>query len=439
MPAAITLENVSKMYRLGQVGTGTLAHDLNRWWSRLRGKGDPFAKIGQENNREQGGGEYVWALKDINLEVQQGEILGIIGCNGAGKSTLLKLLSRVTAPTTGRITVQGRMASLLEVGTGFHPELTGRENIFLNGAILGMTRAEIKKQFENIVDFSGCNKYIDTPVKRYSSGMYVRLAFAVAAHLEPDILIVDEVLAVGDADFQSKCLGKMSEVSREQGRTILFVSHNMGAVKQLCPNSVLMKHGAIAEIGPSQTVISSYMRGEGESLRQRFFKGETSAHSDEVQLHEISICDAEGSVDSAIATDTELEVRIRYSIRKAIHNLRVAVLLMTGDGTEVLSTSDLMAPNANALRVPGEYVSICYLPALLLNRLNYVVSVDFDVPCMRAILPPHHVEFQVTELTVNQLGRTNAPSPSGIVHPLLEWNLSQVEIPGAVPAAVDHL
>ncbi len=451
LTTAISIENVSKQYRLGQVGTGTIAHDLNRWWARVRGKDDPFATVGQVNDRtiavsknqapgtrNSDASNYVWALKDINLQVEQGQILGIIGRNGAGKSTLLKLLSRVTAPTTGRIRVRGRMASLLEVGTGFHPELTGRENIYLNGAILGMTRAEIRKRFDEIVDFSGCAKYIDTPVKRYSSGMYVRLAFAVAAHLEPEILIVDEVLAVGDADFQAKCLGKMSEVSREHGRTILFVSHNMGAIKQLCPNSVLMKHGAIAEIGGSQSVVSAYMRGECESLRQRFFDDEKSANSNEVQLHEISICDPDGSVDSAIATDSPLEIRIRYSVRKAIHNLRVAVLLMTGDGTEVLSTSDLMDPSAGSLRGPGEYCSTCYLPSKLLNRINYVVAVDFDVPCVRSVLPQHHVEFQVTELTVNQLGRTNAPAPSGVVHPLLNWNVSKLEGAAVVPETVHN-
>ena len=229
----IEIRNLSKIYRLGEVGTGTLSHDLNRWWHRVRGKEDPFLKLGQENKREVKGGDYVWALKDVNFDVKQGEVLGIIGKNGAGKSTLLKLLSRVTAPSTGTFKAKGRIASLLEVGTGFHPELTGRENIFLNGAILGMTKSEIKRKFDEIVDFAGVERYIDTPVKRYSSGMYVRLAFGVAAHLESEILIVDEVLAVGDAEFQSKCLGKMSEVTASEGRTVLFVSHNMGAVKNL--------------------------------------------------------------------------------------------------------------------------------------------------------------------------------------------------------------
>lgn len=244
---AIRVEDLSKQYRLGVVGTGTLSHDLNRWWYKVRGKEDPYLKIGEENDRStKGSSQYVWALKDINFEVKQGEILGIIGKNGAGKSTLLKLLSRVTSPTTGAIKTKGRIASLLEVGTGFHEELTGRENIFLNGAILGMSKAEIRSKLDEIIAFSGTERYIDTPVKRYSSGMRVRLAFAVAAHLEPEILIVDEVLAVGDAEFQKKAIGKMQEVSGGGGRTVLFVSHNMGAVKSLCNRGIYLKNGSVA-------------------------------------------------------------------------------------------------------------------------------------------------------------------------------------------------
>src|SRR5690554_6820688 len=242
----LELTNISKQYRLGYVGTGTMSDDLRRWWYRVRGKEDPYLKIGEENDRTQvGDSEYVWALRDINLQVQQGEVLGIIGANGAGKSTLLKILSRVTGPTTGTITARGRIASLLEVGTGFHGELTGRENIFLNGAILGMTKREIQSKFDEIVDFAGCQRYIDTPVKRYSSGMYVRLAFAVAAHLEPEILIVDEVLAVGDAEFQKKAIGKMKDVSKGQGRTVLFVSHNMTSVERICNRGVFIENGKI--------------------------------------------------------------------------------------------------------------------------------------------------------------------------------------------------
>jgi ABC-type polysaccharide/polyol phosphate transport system ATPase subunit len=258
----IRVENLGKLYRLGEIGTGTISHDLNRWWARVRGKEDPFAKVGQLNDRTQeSDGDYVWALKDINFDVKQGEVLGIIGRNGAGKSTLLKILSKVTTPTTGQIKVKGRIASLLEVGTGFHPELTGRENIYLNGAILGMSRAEIRSKFDEMVAFAGVERYIDTPVKRYSSGMYVRLAFAVAAFLEPEILIVDEVLAVGDAEFQRKCIGKMKEVSESQGRTVLFVSHNLSQVQSLCTRGLLLQHGILGLQGDIGKVIQKYVHG----------------------------------------------------------------------------------------------------------------------------------------------------------------------------------
>lgn len=261
MSTVIKVENLSKQYRLGQVGTGALVHDVNRWWHRVRGKEDPYLKIGDSNDRTvKGDSDYVWALKDINFEVQQGEVLGIIGRNGAGKSTLLKILSRTTAPTTGNIKIKGRVASLLEVGTGFHPELSGRDNIYLNGAILGMSRHEITRKFDEIVDFAGVERYIDTPVKRYSSGMYVRLAFAVAAHLEPEILIVDEVLAVGDAEFQKKCLGKMKDISLKDGKTVLFVSHNMAAIESLSNRGVFMKNGLIEHIAPIEQAIGRYIK-----------------------------------------------------------------------------------------------------------------------------------------------------------------------------------
>ncbi|TPV33867.1 ABC transporter ATP-binding protein [Paucihalobacter ruber] len=253
-------ENISKQYRLGLVGTGTLSDDLKRWWYRVRGKEDPFLKIGDTNDRStKGDSDYVWALQDINFEVQQGEVLGIIGKNGAGKSTLLKILSRVTAPTTGEIKTRGRIASLLEVGTGFHPELTGRENIYLNGAILGMTKAEIKEKEDEIIAFSGCERYVDTPVKRYSSGMRVRLAFAVAAFLEPDILVIDEVLAVGDAEFQKKAIGKMQDISQGEGRTVLFVSHNMESIQQLCTRAIVLKNGFITFDGEVNQAIHTYL------------------------------------------------------------------------------------------------------------------------------------------------------------------------------------
>ncbi|MDO5571257.1 MAG: ABC transporter ATP-binding protein [Bacteroidales bacterium] len=259
---AIKFENISKQYRLGLVSTKTLSHDLNRWWqTSVLGKDDPYLKIGEVNDRSiKAKSDYVWALKDIDFEVKQGEVLGIIGKNGAGKSTLLKILSKVTSPTTGRILAKGRIASLLEVGTGFHPELTGRENIYMNGAILGMTKAEITRKLDEIVDFSGVERYLDTPAKRYSSGMTVRLGFAIAAHLEPEILVVDEVLAVGDAEFQKKAIGKMQDVSKGEGRTVLFVSHNMASMKSLCQNGILLENGMISYRGKINDVVENYIK-----------------------------------------------------------------------------------------------------------------------------------------------------------------------------------
>ncbi len=262
MPTSIEFENISKQYRLGLVSTGTLSHDLNRFWqTKILRREDPYLKVGETNDRaSKGNSDYVWALKDINFKVEQGDVVGIIGRNGDGKSTLLKLLSRVTAPTTGIIRAKGRIASLLEVGTGFHPEMTGRENIYMNGAIMGMTRSEITRKLDEIVDFSGCERYLDTPVKRYSSGMTVRLGFAIAAHLEPEILVVDEVLAVGDAEFQKKAIGKMQEVSKGEGRTVLFVSHNMTAIQNLCHNGVVLKNGIIEYTGAADACIDYYIQ-----------------------------------------------------------------------------------------------------------------------------------------------------------------------------------
>ena len=269
MATAIEFNNISKIYRLGTVSTGTLAHDIKRWWTvNVQHKEDPYLKIGETNDRSsKGESEYVWALKDIDFKVEQGDVVGIIGKNGAGKSTLLKILSKVTAPTTGSIRARGRIGSLLEVGTGFHPEMTGRENIYMNGAILGMTKQEIGRKLDEIVDFSGCERYIDTPVKRYSSGMMVRLGFAVAAHLDPEILVVDEVLAVGDAEFQKKAIGKMQDVSRGEGRTVLFVSHNMAAVKNLCKRGVLLGNGQVQLMGSVDNVVEEYLKANETQVR----------------------------------------------------------------------------------------------------------------------------------------------------------------------------
>lgn len=260
---AIEFDGVGKLYRLGQVGTGTLSHDLNRWWqTRILGREDPYLRVGETNDRaRKGNSDFVWALRDISFNVAEGEVVGIIGKNGAGKSTLLKLLSCVTAPTTGEIRTRGRIASLLEVGTGFHQEMTGRENIFMNGTIMGMTRAEIASKLDAIVDFAGVERYLDTPVKRYSSGMTVRLGFAVAAFLEPEILVVDEVLAVGDAEFQKKAIGKMQDVSRGEGRTVLFVSHNMAAVRSLCQRGIVLENGGMVFDGAAVEAVERYISG----------------------------------------------------------------------------------------------------------------------------------------------------------------------------------
>lgn len=286
----IEFNNVGKQYILGTIGTGTLSQDLNRWWARVRGKEDPFLKIGDTNDRTQkGDSRFVWALRNINFKVDQGDVVGIIGKNGAGKSTLLKILSRVTSPTTGDIKIKGRIASLLEVGTGFHPEMTGRENIFMNGSIMGMTKAEIKSKFDEIVDFAGVAKYVDTPVKRYSSGMMVRLGFAIAAHLEPEILVVDEVLAVGDAEFQKKAIGKMQNISKGEGRTVLFVSHNMAAVKSLCKRGIVLENGQLAFQGDIDDSLRYYLQSgphnEGGKIIDAINQHKTSLHFEKIMIN----------------------------------------------------------------------------------------------------------------------------------------------------------
>ncbi|SEA69889.1 ABC transporter ATP-binding protein [Psychroflexus halocasei] len=314
MNTILTARNISKQYRLGLVGTGTLSHDLNRFLHRIRGKEDPYLKIGAENDRASKAKEdYVWALRDINFDVKEGEVLGIIGKNGAGKSTLLKILSRVTMPTTGSIKTKGRIASLLEVGTGFHPELTGRENIYLNGAILGMTKSEIQEKEEEIIDFSGCAMYIDTPVKRYSSGMRVRLAFAVAAHLEPDILVVDEVLAVGDAEFQKKAIGKMKDISGTGGRTVLFVSHNMAAVKSLCTRGVVLENGTSVFEGSAEESVDYYLKmGNKKGAEYLRYFTPDECESFNFRLYSFGVKAANKEFGSTILRSDKIEFHIEF-------------------------------------------------------------------------------------------------------------------------------
>jgi len=412
---SIRVENLGKLYRLGEVGTGTISHDLNRWWARLLGKEDPFAKVGEVNDRTlKGKGNYVWAVKDVNFEVKEGEVLGIIGRNGAGKSTLLKLLSKVTQPTEGHIKIRGRIASLLEVGTGFHPEMTGRENIFQNGAILGMTKSEIKSKFDEIVDFSGVERYIDTPVKRYSSGMYVRLAFAVAAHLEPEILIVDEVLAVGDAEFQKKCLGKMKDVSVNDGRTVLFVSHNMAAIKSLCTRTLLMEFGQVKMIDTPDRTVSYYLKGNMDRLNRRVFDNEFG--NEDFQLHEISLNAIGKSNDEPLVENEEIELRTRIYIKDGMEkNYHVTYHLHNEEGEPIFSFSH----EEVSLRTGPNHI-ICSFPKYFFNSGTFYLSVFIVKDKARTVF----FERDVTYFTVVDGGREMGVymgREPGYIKPTFAW------------------
>ena len=335
----IEFSNVGKQYILGTIGTGTLSQDLNRWWASIRGKEDPYLKIGETNDRTQKGtGKFVWALRDINFNVEQGDVVGIIGKNGAGKSTLLKILSRVTSPTTGTIKIKGRIASLLEVGTGFHPEMTGRENIFMNGSIMGMTKAEIRSRLDEIVDFAGVAKYIDTPVKRYSSGMMVRLGFAIAAHLEPEILVVDEVLAVGDAEFQKKAIGKMQDVSKGEGRTVLFVSHNMAAVKSLCQKGLVLRNGMVAFDGSIDDSLKFYLSDTTVKTEGRIVEAITERKAT-IDFRRILINGSEQRSSVVTSDQGTLMLRIEGHTAEEMKT-DVMVVFKTKDGTPLASLAE---------------------------------------------------------------------------------------------------
>ncbi|QOW10877.1 ATP-binding cassette domain-containing protein [Kaistella flava (ex Peng et al. 2021)] len=383
---ALKAENISKQYRLGQVGTGTLSHDLNRFWHQVRGKEDPYLKIGEANDRaNKGESEYVWSLRDINFEIEQGDAVGIIGRNGAGKSTLLKLLSKVTKPTTGKIYTNGRIASLLEVGTGFHPEMTGRENIYLNGAILGMTRKEIKRKFDEIVDFSGVERYIDTPVKRYSSGMYVRLAFAVAAHLESEILIVDEVLAVGDAEFQKKCLGKMGDVSKGEGRTVLFVSHNLTAVSQLCNSGIYLKNGILTKKDTIKNITNLYLK-ESEKGKSFFITEED--RNDKIFFKKITILNSNHESESSFDFNNEIIIEFEIANNGNINNANIFVTIQDAHQNRVFSAEVVLNKNQSKYQLiiepkflcAGSYNITTFLHVPQLFRYDELANVcHFDV------------------------------------------------------------
>ena len=421
---ALKIENVSKQYRLGLTGTGTLSHDLNRWWCKIRGKEDPYATVGEVNDRSVEGGEYVWAIKDINIEVKKGEILGIIGKNGAGKSTLLKILSRITGPTTGEITMNGRMASLLEVGTGFHPELTGRENIFLNGAILGMTKIEIKNKLDEIVDFSGCAKYVDTPVKRYSSGMRVRMGFAVAAFLEPDILVVDEVLAVGDAEFQKKAIGKMKEISGGGERTVLFVSHNMNSINTLCSRCIYLKDGEIKSIGETAQIVNEYLTNENKGLVSVDYK--KAPVGDEIaKLHSARIINKDSIAIEYGQIDENIGIEFTYEILKDGYSPIPNIHFHTVKGEHAFTAAEGQKQENNK---KGEYTIIAWVPRNLLNVETYLISVGLSTMAPVII---HFLEKDILILNtienINIRKEGHNQNINGVVRPQLNWTVNKIK------------
>lgn len=384
---ALKAENISKQYRLGQVGTGTLSHDLNRFWAQLRGKEDPYLKIGEANDRSsKGESEYVWSLRDINFEIEQGDAVGIIGRNGAGKSTLLKLLSKVTKPSTGKIYTNGRIASLLEVGTGFHPEMTGRENVYLNGAILGMTRKEITRKFDEIVDFSGVERYIDTPVKRYSSGMYVRLAFAVAAHLESEILIVDEVLAVGDAEFQKKCLGKMGDVSKGEGRTVLFVSHDLNAVSQICQTGILLNQGLVEYNGAIRETVSTYLNSNNDSV---IYLNQKDNSAKSMFIREIQVVKNNGEVSKEYFYNEPINFKFTIGINEKIRDTSFFVTILDSRKRRVFSCErDFVDETMNLCIEPNTLVRGSYSIHAFINQPKVAqLDVAEDV-CKFTVIDP---------------------------------------------------
>jgi lipopolysaccharide transport system ATP-binding protein len=389
----LKVEDLGKQYRLGLVGTGTISHDLNRWWNRVVGKEDPYLKVGETNDRsEKGNSDYVWAIKNINFEVKRGEVIGIIGKNGAGKSTLLKILSRVTSPTTGEIKTKGRIASLLEVGTGFHPEMTGRENIYLNGAILGMTKSEIKGKEQEIIEFSGCERYVDTPVKRYSSGMRVRLAFAVAAFLEPDILVIDEVLAVGDAEFQKKAIGKMQDISNSDGRTVLFVSHNMAAVKNLCTRAIVLENGEFVFEGSTDEAVNFYLNLQSSKNTEDLLLRSDRKGTGEIRFSKVQLLNADGNSVIEMISGEYAKFRLHMVFHKKVNYKDLVFGLVIYDNNENKIAdfySDGMGISFDSI---DSYVDL-ELSKLMLRGGDYYISivVQTAIRVVQQIDVMHHV------------------------------------------------
>ena len=419
MAVAINFENISKQYRLGLVSTRTLSHDLNRWWqTSILKKEDPYLKIGETNDRsKKGESEYIWALKNITFDVEQGEVLGIIGKNGAGKSTLLKILSRVTTPTTGLIKAKGRIASLLEVGTGFHPELTGRENVYMNGSIMGMTRKEINKKLDEIVEFAGVERYLDTPVKRYSSGMTVRLGFSIAAHLEPEILVVDEVLAVGDAEFQKKAIGKMQDVSKGEGRTVLFVSHNMASIKQLCSRGVLLKNGSVEYTGNINETVAYYIGVNYANNPKVYFDDLSSALGNEnirIKLFAVSPI-----IGSEINVESGLQFTLRFYNYKPNIMLDATFELSTADDIIVFHSGKVLTPNSDSKR--GLYEVKFQLPPFLLNAGKYKMNLIFGENQKYGLWSNSDVLGFAIENTLTGQGYNIAGALPGVLKPQLNF------------------
>ena len=403
----LKVENLSKQYRLGLVGTGTISHDFNRFLARIRGKEDPYLKIGDANDRStKGDSNYVWALKDINFKVKRGEVLGIIGKNGAGKSTLLKILSKVTGPTTGSIRANGRIASLLEVGTGFHPEMTGKENIFLNGAILGMTKKEILAKLDEIVSFSGCERYIDTPVKRYSSGMKVRLAFAVAAYLEPDILVVDEVLAVGDAEFQKKAIGKMQDISQDQGRTVLFVSHDMVAIQNLCKRVLLLKNGTVSYVGETNDTIQKYLQSDfvdqvdGDTINLGLTEKLVSSKTTTLQT--LKIYDSELGYGTKVKTFGKGVFEISFESTNEVNNIECAVTIKDVFNKPLLTYSTTF--RKESFKKENKDTIFCEFEEINLIPGKYLIHIWFVNNSEDEVIIENTCDFEIVESDVFNSG-----------------------------------
>jgi lipopolysaccharide transport system ATP-binding protein len=429
----ISVERLSKQYRLGQVSTGTISHDINRWWYRIRGKENPYLKIGDTNDRSQKGeSDYVWALRDVGFEMRKGELLGIIGRNGAGKSTLLKILSRTTTPTTGSVRIKGRVASLLEVGTGFHPELSGRDNIFLNGAILGMTRAEIRRKFDEIVDFAGVERYVDTPVKRYSSGMYVRLAFAVAAFLEPEILVVDEVLAVGDAEFQKKCLGKMKDVSDQEGRTIIFVSHSMPMIASLCSRGIVLKNGSLVFDGTASAAVHHYQNAGKENTGFLNYIDHPNRPGDHLgELLQAWVEGMDGLVRGELKLNESFKVVIRYRIKDRASLPPFPNFHFFDQFGQYVFVS---APpvNKHVEAAAGEFQAECIIPGNFLNVGHFSIGLALTFHHQGihvSFYEQHGLNITITENLDDSAARTSNYTGEipGVVRPILNWNITQTK------------